>query len=456
MDRVRVRMYRQGLGDCFLLSFPRANGASHVLIDCGVLKGTEEAQQIMRRVAQNIIDETGGRLAVLVATHEHWDHVSGFLQAEDIFKPLQIDEVWLAWTENPEDETAEQLRQKRARTAESLEKVTTRLRAFGGHAANGTATRIDNVLQFFGAAGRKTTARGIGWARERKRRDTPFLYPGDVRTVPGSSGVRAYVLGPPQNVKQLKKSNPSARQSEVYELAGDAGADFGFFAAVDSIEMPDGPSQQPFDPWFRVAGAEAEADPFFQDRYASGNEEWRAIEHDWLGAAGGLALQLDSDTNNTSLALAFELAPSGRILLFPGDAQVGSWLSWHDREWSVKVDGEVRKVTIRDLLARTVLYKVGHHGSHNATLREKGLELMTSSDLIALLPVDRTTAAKMEWKMPFSTLYRRLGEKTRGRILECDRGAPARSAVQLGDTDWESFNGRVSPDKLWIDCWIDP
>jgi hypothetical protein len=48
-----------------------------------------------------------------------------------------------------------------------------------------------------------------------------------------------------------------------------------------------------------------------------------------LGLAGRLALQLDSDTNNTSLVLAFELGKSGRVLLFPGDAQVGNWLSWH-------------------------------------------------------------------------------------------------------------------------------
>ena len=42
MKTVRVRMYRQGLGDCFLLSFPRPGGESHVLIDCGVLDGTAD------------------------------------------------------------------------------------------------------------------------------------------------------------------------------------------------------------------------------------------------------------------------------------------------------------------------------------------------------------------------------------------------------------------------------
>src|SRR5262245_27724365 len=44
---VAVRMYRTGLGDCFLLCFPKrkvGRGAAeplYILIDCGVFKGTE-------------------------------------------------------------------------------------------------------------------------------------------------------------------------------------------------------------------------------------------------------------------------------------------------------------------------------------------------------------------------------------------------------------------------------
>jgi phosphoribosyl 1,2-cyclic phosphodiesterase len=99
-------MYRQGLGDCFLLTFPKPQSESHVLIDCGVLTGTADAQARMRNVAQNIIDATKGRLDALVVTHEHWDHISGFLQAEEIFNTLSVGEVWLAWTEAPKDDFA--------------------------------------------------------------------------------------------------------------------------------------------------------------------------------------------------------------------------------------------------------------------------------------------------------------------------------------------------------------
>ena len=40
-SKVRIRMYRQGLGDCFLLTFYGDGGPHHILIDCGVLSGTQ-------------------------------------------------------------------------------------------------------------------------------------------------------------------------------------------------------------------------------------------------------------------------------------------------------------------------------------------------------------------------------------------------------------------------------
>src|SRR2546423_124686 len=44
---VKVRMYRTGLGDCFLMAFPRAGAgagrdAFYLLVDCGVYKGTPQ------------------------------------------------------------------------------------------------------------------------------------------------------------------------------------------------------------------------------------------------------------------------------------------------------------------------------------------------------------------------------------------------------------------------------
>lgn len=455
-DHVRIRMYRQGLGDCFLLTIPEKGSRAHILIDCGVLKGTEDAQPRIQRVAENIRDETEGKLDVLVVTHEHWDHVSGFLQARDVFDKLSIAQVWLAWTERPDDDLAIELRQRKARTLRAVAEVAGRLRGSQSFAARRSATRLDGLLQFygeaFGVAGRRTTAQAMQWAKERERATVRFLYPErDILDVPAVANVRAFVLGPPWNRSAIGKSRPSKAASEVYELAGDAGPDFGFLAAMDARDGGAENSQTPFDKWFCMSRDESVADDTLRETYWGETQEWRRIEDDWLDTAGRLALHLDSDTNNTSLVLAFELRQSGRVLLFPGDAQVGNWLSWEPLKWS-QTDG--RTVTAGELLARTVFYKVGHHGSHNATLREKGLELMASDELAVMIPVDRDTAGKMEWNMPFPPLFERLQQKARGRVIELDRGVPASNPGMLGEAQWRNFIDRTAPAEDWIDYFV--
>ena len=166
-------------------------------------------------------------------------------------------------------------------------------------------------------------------------------------------------------------------------------------------------------------------------------------------------MALDSDTNNTSLVLAFELTSGGDVILFPGDAQVGNWLSWELLEWQVAEPGGTRTVKSDDLLARTVLYKVGHHGSHNATLREKGLELMASSELAAMIPVNRVTAEKMDWLMPFPPLLTRLVEKTHGRVMDAERGLDDAAPQDLSDAAWKQFVARTDVQPGWIDYTLE-
>ena len=66
---------------------------------------------------------------------------------------------------------------------------------------------------------------------------------------------------------------------------------------------------------------------------------------------------LDDSMNNTSLILLFEIG--GKKLLFPGDAQIENW------EYALRFAKD--KDQNLKLLKDTYLYKVGHHGSRNAT-----------------------------------------------------------------------------------------
>jgi len=186
--------------------------------------------------------------------------------------------------------------------------------------------------------------------------------------------------------------------------------------------------------------------------------EWRQIEADWTAAAESLALDLDSHTNNTCLVLAIELVKSKKVLLFPGDAQVGNWLSWQDRNWTVKEEGGSTKVTGPDLLRRTVFYKVGHHGSHNATLRGAGLEQMESEDLVAFIPVFEEQALKNRWKaMPFKPLVARLKDKTGGRVVQSDpQVAPvtARSLGNLAQQQRSAFIADLDTQPLYYEYTV--
>src|SRR6476620_2087213 len=129
--RVTVRVYRQGLGDCILVRVKRAEHDDFkLMIDCGVVLGTPDAGKIMTGVMDNLVGDTQEKVDVLAITHEHWDHLSGFMQASDSFGKLGVGAVWVAWTEDPKDDLADQLRkelgaakQKPAACANALQTV---------------------------------------------------------------------------------------------------------------------------------------------------------------------------------------------------------------------------------------------------------------------------------------------------------------------------------------------
>jgi hypothetical protein len=86
-----------------------------------------------------------------------------------------------------------------------------------------------------------------------------------------------------------------------------------------------------------------------------------------------------------------------------------------------------RKVDTKDLLARTVLYKVGHHGSHNATLKKGGLEIMGTqwpNEFTAMLPDDENLARNHTTygEMPLTSIVKELLSRSAGRLLRTDYG----------------------------------
>ncbi|WP_439402859.1 MBL fold metallo-hydrolase [Bradyrhizobium sp. DASA03068] len=478
-DRISVRMYNNILGDCFLIRIPAgAERDVKILIDCGALQGMPSAADIMNEIAADLARTTGSRLDVLVVTHEHWDHLSGFYQAETIFRKFEIDELWLAWTENDKDADAARIR---ARRQKALQLLLTLDKHFGPAAAapeedeeeagalrsGGQRDEVRELLAFTGqspgaAPARMDTGAILTMLKGLAKKVRYFTPGADPIPLPAEVPVQAYVLGPPKDTKFLLRSNP--RKGEVYLAEDGAGLGVYLAAAVqlekeaialDADEARAIELSMPFDNQHlrrlsEVAGKQNQA-------YFSEREEWRRIDRDWLGAAEQLALKLDSDTNNTSLVLAFAFGSKTdpKVLLFPGDAQVGNWESWQQYVWPSGAKREdPAAIDIQKLLAATVLYKVGHHASHNATLRANGLELMTHPELVAMIPVREEFARKTKhWNMPFPSLLARLLERTKGRVLRADKSLDDLHADrdhrqdkpgELSRDDWEAFFSRVT------------
>lgn len=471
--RVRIRMYRQGLGDCFLLSFPKEREQyTHVMIDCGVVLGTSNPEEVMKLIAKDVNKETSGKVDVLVITHEHWDHLSGFdtSQARAVFQNVEFETLWLAWTEEEGNPLADQLRREREKKKMAAQRAKKEAEKRG---LKDRAARVAELLGFFGAKGADGgdsddvdagggTAGTLAFLKK-KCEPTILVTGGKPYSIPGVSGVRVYVLGPPMDADAVKKTSPF--KNEGYGLGGTAfGLADAFLAAFDPQDELGQPfakgMRQPINGlkarWTAAKGVKenSASEPVVKggpDWYADPGNEWRNIDDAWLGVGERLALQLDSATNNTSLVLAFELEDSGDVLLFVGDAQAGNWRSWDDYEWVVKdKDGDKTKVTASDLLQRTIFYKVGHHGSHNATLREKGLERMVSRRLAAVIPVDMRVAHEVKgWEhMPLPAIQTRLKEKC-AVIFQSD--SEPEEIRKVPKTSWanssESFEVRMKSKK---------
>jgi beta-lactamase superfamily II metal-dependent hydrolase len=463
---VSVRMYRGILGDCFLLRHQLdAATVKHILIDCGVLQGVKNAKLRMKEIVSDLLQTTDGVLDLLVVTHEHHDHLSGFLYEFECFqKDFEIREFWLAWTENPNDPAAVALHER-------FDKAKNALTAFALHskmtALKNQDVRIKTVLELSAFMGVSDGVRlnGASTLKMLKEKATPartrYLEPGDVARPKGMSDLKAYVLGPPRDEALLRKDSPSKGTAKEVYLARqeDANAINLQLVQLDgkSVSDVDLPFASPHQrPLINVKQQQPKDRSITQKLYFDPSAAQRKIDDEWYSSAETLALKMDSDTNNTSLVLAFEL-PDGQVLLFPGDAQVGNWLSWSRQTYPRTPDPAPAVVlTIDEILARVTLYKVGHHCSHNATLRQLGLEKMTDPRLIAMIPVVTQVAQDNDWNMPYPELYEALKRKTSDRVIIGDSDIPTESATFKANPTAMNNCADLSyhPAGLWVEVRI--
>jgi beta-lactamase superfamily II metal-dependent hydrolase len=394
--KIRVRMYRVGMGDCFLVTIPAAGRRrKHILIDCGVhsqsqFKGLSEAVAAMN-------EETEGKLDVVVATHAHADHISGFGSEDEVFANIEVGEVWLPWLEDLSDPRAKKLHAKAAA-------LTALIDAHMSKAGAAPDPLVEWVtLNALGAKGRSSTGNNAK-ALERLRdgfgdkRRTQYLKAGQVlHDAGGIAGLTVRVLAPSEDTSFLSKMHPP--DSQLYGL--DANGE----VMVQKLE--------PFGAYWQDEGI------VLDDDYRKALVQQCAIP------LQALALSVDNYLNNTSLSLLLEYR--GKTLLFPGDAQWGNWMSWQP-EWE-------------SLLGKVDFYKVGHHGSHNAT-PHGALELMNAKGVAAMASTDTVKSFNRgDFPVPYPKLVNAVKKQVGNRYAQSDElkgvKAPFKAAKDAMWCDFE-------------------
>jgi beta-lactamase superfamily II metal-dependent hydrolase len=340
---VRVRMYRVGFGDFFLLTVPTRGGPRYILIDCGVHAGNIKS---MPACVQDLVKVTGRKLALVIVTHYHADHLSGFATQAKEFEQFEVEAVWITNRLDPKDGGAMKIKSQ-------IDALATRLRLqLAARTDLDGVQALDKAENALGAAGsRNDEAMALVTGGFKNAPPVYYYEAGDVPVLPASlrSALTAQILGPaPKNLADdFSASDNKAEQ---------------YLAAVEKRGMPDAGGVEPFERQWPASAADYPPEAFRPwAKPAEMEAALHAMQPDVLAAA---AATIDGTLNNQSLVVLFTC--QGKKLLFVGDAQWGNWAYWLYGQ-PVKGKDPGLSDEARKILASIDFYKVGHHGSTNAT-----------------------------------------------------------------------------------------
>ncbi len=381
---LRIRMYRVGFGDFFLMTVPTADGPQHILIDCGVTPGKTKKGDIgtIKAAVAHMAEETKKDLALIIVTHRHQDHIIGFSRAAEVFNDFKVGAVWMSFWETEYDPN-EKKEKKKSLASEFQEELTalalsmqSRLALAGKDdpatdeilAMLQNATGVDHAD--FAATGSAASAKKPGKGGGTNAASLTFLKTGlgvepeyyahgDKPKLPKvlkDAGLTAQILGPPPT--------DAADFMKLMDLKKGVGQYLG------EAEDGDGIIFDPFGKSWHANAADYPPSAFREFARESRKSNSFAMEAAVQAAQPGLlftaAKKLDDFLNNQSLVVLFTFG--GKKLLFAGDAQGGNWEYW-------MFGGTPEKAPSADnidkdsasILSHLDFYKVGHHGSTNAT-----------------------------------------------------------------------------------------
>ncbi|MER9526686.1 metallohydrolase [Mesorhizobium sp. M0292] len=353
VDKLLIRAYSVGVGDCIHVAIPKArtDGADfHILIDCGTRGKADVLRLALDHLKTNLPKIDGNhRLDLLLVSHEHEDHIKGCDPAW--FKDIKIENLWMSVAMNRQHPQAKFKHKLHDDVALAMRSIASRNLSLSPELQDivsrynigndGAVTALTNTLP--------------------KQNDIKPLYvhaglPAAKLKPETLAGAVFKVLGPQENI-------------DYYYLGKDAGDVVQTFALASAGALRS-PAQV----------AALDADP---PENISGTD-FRRLRSRMMSTAFAFAEEEGEVVNNTSVILLIEWR--GRRLLFVGDAEWnGGYVEGKKNfAWNVawkKHGSELSKPV--DFL------KIGHHGSTNATPwndKEDGKATEPSTILDAILP----------------------------------------------------------------------
>ena len=425
---IKIRMYDVGFGDAFLITLVQGAKSWRMLVDCGV-HSLGKARPLIDVVRAIIAELTAASspgsppaLDVVVATHHHADHIAGFAYPD--WEAVQVGEVWVPFVEDPSDPDAVALKS-------GLDRSATALNALVGRAATaaGRGAAPLKALAMAGALAVNSLGNTAATDRLLGRNGKHFRNNPTVRYLPNKSAalnvlptslhsVLIHVLGPSRDPNDLKRMDPpSSDRWQARQRAFEA-------QAADAATPADGPAppEDIFDDMYQVSpveageyiGAEivAALDSLDLDKLMDDSDEFLAA-----------ASILERSVNNTSVFFVLDVA--GTHLVFVGDSQQGAW------------DHVLSDPAARPLVSNPAFYKIGHHGSHNATPRDYVASCLGRQGAYTMLPYGNV---------------RQWGDIPNAALL----GALANNNTVLVRADEPKASGtvEVGPDGLWSEITI--
>jgi len=443
-DKLLVRIYSVGFGDCIYVRIPDDGGHFHMLIDCGTSASADTLKPAVDDVRSMLPRDQDGkaRLDLLIATHPHADHIKGF--DPEWFEDVRIGRIWLSLFMKPDHPQA-----KKTLAFQNLANdAALALQGRGLQLAPGVQSLLHRSIWNPGAlkALREGLAQSSGIHPQ-----YPLYVARDLADRLSTAEQEQHQLDYEQSTTCFRGFQEKATCLRVLSPEWDIDKYYLGQGTFDSHSLLDQymlrtdayqASPEAIDA-SSLAAEEAQA-AVTTKAPQPGNiseREFRQLQSRLLYSALAFSQKDDRLKNNLSVVLLLEWR--GRRLLFTGDAE---WQGKGVREglrnstWDVMLHHpEVEHLLLQPL----DLLKVAHHGSHNGTPFHEGgkeeiLAKMVSPDRTQVLVSTVAGEHGEQNPVPYPPLMKELGRLAANRRKYANDPEPAlRKVYQPQRTDLE-------------------